>query len=147
MRLIVLALAASMALAGCLSDSTNSSGVAGPGGSESRASPSDASTVSNNPGAFSWSGAMAFQTDTRTHAWVNPVPLASVSWSGAVGGGSFVLTITDQAGTVVYERTIDGTQAGAFDQPSTPGLPGTWTITAELSDFTGSMALSINSGP
>ncbi len=128
------------ALAGCVDNPVNS-------GSEQSVEPYDASSKSNQPSSFSYSGAMALQSKAEDVAWTNPAPRAQVSWSGAVAEGSFTLTITDQSGDrVVYERVVDGSGAGTFQETSDLGVPGEWTLTFAFEGFTGTMDLSVGSG-
>lgn len=128
------------ALAGCTDNPVNS-------GSEQSAEPFDASSKSNQPGSFSYSGAMALQTKSEDVAWTSPAPRAQVSWSGAVAEGSFTMTVSDHSGErVVYEKTIDGTVAGTFQESTDLGVPGEWTLSFEFQSFTGTMDLSVQSG-
>lgn len=127
-------------LAGCTDNPVNT-------GSERSAEPFDASSKNNAPGSFSYEGAMALQTKSDEVAWTNPAPRAAIGWSGAVAEGSFTMTITDHSGErVVYERTVDGTITGTFQETSDLGVPGEWTLSFEFQGFTGTMDLSITSG-
>lgn len=141
-RILLIAglLVALPALAGCTDNPVNM-------GSEQSAEPFDASSKNNAPGSFSYEGAMALQTKSDEVAWTNPAPRAAIQWSGAVAEGSFTMTITDHSGErVVYEKTIDGTIAGTFQEESDLGVPGEWILTFEFQGFTGTMDLSVTSG-
>ncbi len=128
------------ALAGCTGNPVNT-------GSEQSAEPFDRSSKSNAPGSFSYENAMGLQTKSEEVAWTNPAPRAMIGWSGAVADGSFTMTITDHSGErVVYEKTIDGTVTGTFQEASDLGVPGEWTLSFEFQGFTGTMDLSVTSG-
>lgn len=127
-------------LAGCTDGGLNM-------GREQSVEPFDASSKSNSPGSFSYSGAMALQTKSEDVAWTNPAPRAAVQWSGAVANGSFTMTITDHSEErVVYQRTVDGAVTGTFQESTDLGVPGEWTLSFEFQRFTGTLDLSINSG-
>lgn len=154
-RAVALALLLGLAgLAGCIGTdgTTETNDTSGPTGDQETTSESDgrsydSSSKSNQPGNFAYSGAMGNQDRTENVTWTNPAPRAQISWSGSVSQGSFTLTITDVTGeNVVYERTIDATTSGAIHESTNVGVPGPWTLTFEFQGFTGSMALSIQSG-
>lgn len=106
----------------------------------------DSSSQSNQPGSFSYQGAMGNQDKTENVTWTNPTARAQIAWQGSASSGSFTLTITDTTGqNVVYEKTIDGTTSGQVYEASGPGVPGQWILTFDFQGFTGSMQLSIQS--
>ena len=72
-------------------------------------------------------------TDRRGYDWENTGTQATIDISQAISGGSAFLTITDGAGTVLYENDVADDQDG-----TTPGgVAGTWRIEVVLSRTTG----------
>ena len=72
-------------------------------------------------------------SDRRDYDWENTGTRATVDISEAITGGSAILTISDAAGTVMYEADI----AEDGDAITPVGLSGTWRIKVVLSRTTG----------
>jgi hypothetical protein len=103
------------------------------------------SSVSNNPGSFSYSGQALAKTTTETHLWQNPSGAAYVMWSGQTGTGTLVLTIQDACAEEVYRREVGaGQQSGAMES-TTRAMPGEWLLTFEFTAYSGQMGLQVSS--
>lgn len=75
-------------------------------------------------------------SQTLSFEWTNTGTQANVDQSGAITGGSAILTIRDGAGAQVYTRSL--AQTGSFQTPA-GGSVGTWTITVSLSSASGTL--------
>jgi hypothetical protein len=104
------------------------------------------SGVSDQPGAFSYSGQVAARTQKESYAWENGATGAMVMWSGQGSTGTFTLTILDACSAQTYQKDFSGAGQGATSESSSPGAPGTWLITLDFKLFTGQMGLSVTSG-
>ena len=72
-------------------------------------------------------------TDRRDYEWENTGAQATIDISQAISSGSAILTISDAAGTVMYENDVADDEDG-----TTPvGVAGTWRIKVVLSRTTG----------
>ncbi|HEV8359283.1 MAG TPA: hypothetical protein VGR28_02390 [Candidatus Thermoplasmatota archaeon] len=135
---VVALLVGAATLAGC----TNAgfSGNAGTYGG-----PNGGASVSNNPGTFGYSGGVADKSGAERYTWTNGSPTAQVSWSGG-GSGSLSVVLEDAAGKEVFRQTFRGSGGASGAQRSAPGVPGSWHIKLTFSDYSGGLALSIQSG-
>ena len=83
-------------------------------------------------------------TGTKTYEWTNPQAQATVHHATTtLGAGSASIRITDAAGTLVYSSALlsEGTQ------PTTKGVPGTWTIVLTMTGYTGTLGFQVLAGP
>ena len=92
--------------------------------------------VTNATDSFQWqASAMDNVSQTLTYTWQNTGTTANIDQSGSLTGGSATLTITDNAGTEVYMRSMGET--GTFQ--TTSGAAGMWTIEVVLSGAKGTL--------
>ncbi len=90
--------------------------------------------VINNADAFQFQITDAANvTTTLSYSWTNTGTRASIDHSTALTDGSATVTILDNDDTQVY---TSGLVASATDA-SDVGVPGTWTVTVVLTDFSG----------
>jgi hypothetical protein len=103
-------------------------------GSDNVLGPDNQVQVSNNADTFEWqASSMDNVSQTLSYDWTMTGTTADVNQSSAVTGGSATLTVTDDAGTVVYTANLS--QNGTFTTDA--GVPGTWTVEVRLSGTSG----------
>lgn len=164
---MLVCVAASLALAGCIelpeerSDAATNDGeerftradVSAPtcrpldysGGFGGGQGPGSQSGVSNTPGAFSYGGQVLARTTTETYAWMNPSPGVAVSWGGQSLTGWLTLRVYDACDELVVEETVQMlSQQGGFSMPA-DGTAGEWRIELAFQVYSGQMGLSITS--
>lgn len=72
-------------------------------------------------------------SQTLDYSWQNTGTQATIDISQAITSGTALLTITDAAGTVVYQEDI----ADDSDGQTTVGVAGAWTISVVLDGVNG----------
>lgn len=101
--------------------------------------------TTNEPGTFDadWTGAGGSSAESFT--WTNNQGAAEYSMDiTATGGGSADVTIEDADGEVVREFGLTaGVGDDSLDGITSVGATGEWTITIELTDFSGDGSVSI----
>lgn len=103
-------------------------------GSDNVLGPDNQVQVSNNADTFEWqASSMDNVSQTLSYDWTMTGTTANVNQSSAVTGGSATLTVTDDAGTVVYTANLS--QNGTFTTDA--GVAGTWTVEVRLSGTSG----------
>jgi len=103
-------------------------------GSDNVLGPDNQVQVSNNADTFEWqASSMDNVSQTLSYDWTMTGTTADVNQSSAVTGGSATLTVTDDAGTVVYTANLS--QNGTFTTDA--GVAGTWTVEVRLSGTSG----------
>ena len=159
-RLLVTLILLSAASAGCLAPgATNGHDAAGADGPGSDADagechPMDVSTnnqgvdagsqatVSNQPGAFSYSRSGVVTAASHAYPWENPSGAATFSGS-LTGAGRITIQAYDACGQLVMERTlIAGTQASS--ESFLAGKAGEWVIQIGFEAFSGSVSFSLS---
>ena len=91
--------------------------------------------VSNETGTFQFQATATDVTETLTYNWINPGTRANVNQSGTLTGGAATLTILDDAGTLVYTRSLADTDTFETDN----GVTGTWVIQVQLTGASGAL--------
>ncbi|HEX6307087.1 MAG TPA: hypothetical protein VFZ69_02800 [Longimicrobiales bacterium] len=92
--------------------------------------------VANLPDNFQFQAtAVTHVTQTVTYNWQNSGTTANVDQSGSITGGSAILRVRDDTGTLVY--TGDLTSTGSFT--SSVGTSGVWTIQLVLTNVSGNL--------
>ena len=103
-------------------------------GSDNILGPDNQLQVSNNPDTFEWQATSLDKvSQTVSYDWTMTGTTANVNQSSAVTGGSATLTVTDDAGTVVYTASLG--QNGTFTTDA--GVAGTWTVEVRLNGTSG----------
>ncbi|MBE0593144.1 MAG: hypothetical protein IH616_12160 [Gemmatimonadales bacterium] len=103
-------------------------------GSDNVLGPDNQVQVSNNADTFEWQATnMDNVSQTLSYDWTMTGTTADVNQSSAVTGGSATLTVTDDAGTVVYTASLG--QNGTFTTDA--GVAGTWTVEVRLNGTSG----------
>jgi len=103
-------------------------------GSDNVLGPDNQVQVSNNADTFEWqASSMDNVSQTLSYDWTMTGTTANVNQSSAVTGGSATLTVTDDAGTVVYTANLS--QNGTFTTDA--GVAGTWTVEVRLNGTSG----------
>lgn len=141
-----LALLAALVLSGC---ATNGQTALDPGSPGSPTYPggvqhTDQTSVSNQPDSFTLSGNAAHKTGSDPYAWQVSKTSAQVVYSVSVAGGQLNLTLTDQLGRVVYQHTLRAGEQAQGTQATQVGIPGSWNVRLDWSDFTGSISLQVS---
>lgn len=92
-------------------------------------------SVNNQSGDVKGNGGSATKTWTFTNS------NATAGWDMTINdatSGSFNLTLQDDAGTVVLDKTLTANSgASAADGTTAEGVPGEWTATVTLTNFDG----------
>lgn len=92
--------------------------------------------VSNQPGIFEWQVTALDQvTQTLTYTWENPGTAANVDQSSSLGAGNATVEVRDDAGTVVYTRSL--AENGTFQ--TAVGITGSWTVTVTINGASGTL--------
>ena len=103
-------------------------------GSDNVLGPGNQVQVSNNADTFEWQASNMDQgSQTPSYDWTMTGTTADVNQSSAITGGSATLTVTDDAGTVVYTANLS--QNGTFT--TDVGVAGTWTVEVRLNGTSG----------
>ncbi len=103
-------------------------------GSDNVLGPGNQVQVSNNADTFEWQASNMDQvSQTLSYDWTMTGTTADVNQSSAITGGSATLTVTDDAGTVVYTANLS--QNGTFT--TDVGVAGTWTVEVRLNGTSG----------
>ena len=103
-------------------------------GSDNILGPDNQLQVSNNPDTFEWQATSLDKvSQTVSYDWTMTGTTANVNQSSAVTGGSATLTVTDDAGTVVYTASLG--QNGTFTTDA--GVAGTWTVEVRMNGTNG----------
>ena len=74
-------------------------------------------------------------TWTFVYTWANSGDSATVNQATTVTGGSAVVRIADKNGTQLYSQSLGAN--GTFGM--TKGVAGNWTITVELTNYSGTL--------
>lgn len=72
---------------------------------------------------------------TRGYSWSNTGTRATINHSTTTSGGTAWLTIRDAAGTTVYDKQL----VPSLNEPTAPGVAGTWTIQLRLAGYSGTL--------
>ena len=78
-------------------------------------------------------------TQTFSYRWDNTGTQATVITTDGISSGSAILTVEDDAGTVVYQDDI----ANDVDADTAVGIAGTWRIEIDIQNVTGHFTVSI----
>jgi hypothetical protein len=74
-------------------------------------------------------------TQDLSYTWENTGTQATIDISQAITGGSAILTITDDAGSVVHQEDLRNDN----DTDTAVGVAGTWSIELQLSGASGTL--------
>lgn len=106
-------------------------------GSDNVLGPANNVEVANNPDNFALqASALDNVSQTLSYQWTMTGAVANVDQSGSITGGSATLTIRDQNGAEVYNRSL--AETGTF-QTTAGGAAGTWTISVRLNGASGTL--------
>ncbi len=85
---------------------------------------------------------------SRSFIWNNNLNTADYNADiTATSGGTFRMTVEDSEGSVVLDRTIaGGTEPDSIGGVTSLGASGIWTVTIEVTDFTGDGSFSLSEG-
>lgn len=87
-------------------------------------------------------------TATRIFSWNNNLSTADYNADiTATTEGSFRMIVEDSEGIVVLNRSIQGgTEPDSIDGVTSAGTSGIWTVTIEVTSFTGDGSFSMSEG-
>jgi hypothetical protein len=85
---------------------------------------------------------------SRSFIWNNSLNTADYNADiTATLEGIFRMTVEDSEGSVVLDRTIDGgTEPDTIGGVTSSGASGIWTVTIQVTDFTGDGSFSLSEG-
>ena len=85
---------------------------------------------------------------TRIFSWNNNLSTADYNADiTATSEGSFRMIVEDSEGSVVLDRSIQGsTEPDSIDGVTSAGTSGIWTVTIEVTSFTGDGSFSLSEG-
>lgn len=85
---------------------------------------------------------------SRSFIWNNNLNTADFNADiTATTIGTFRMTMEDSEGSVVIDRTIDGgTEPDTIGGVTSTGASGIWTVTIQVTDFTGDGSFSMSEG-
>ena len=78
-------------------------------------------------------------TQTLSYRWENTGTQATVIITDGISSGSAILTIEDDAGTVVHQEDI----ADDNDTDTAVGVAGSWRIEIDIQNLTGNFTVSV----
>ena len=87
-------------------------------------------------------------TTSRIFSWNNNLTTADYNADiTATSEGSFQMIVKDSEGTEVLNRTIQGgTEPDSFSGVTAAGVSGIWTVTINVTNFTGDGSFSLSEG-
>ncbi len=87
-------------------------------------------------------------TATRVFSWNNNLSTADYNADiTATTAGSFRMIVEDSEGVVVLDRSLQGgTEPDSFGGVTSTGASGIWTVTIEVTNFTGDGSFSMSEG-
>ncbi|MBT8282537.1 MAG: hypothetical protein KJO86_02275 [Muriicola sp.] len=87
-------------------------------------------------------------TAIRVFSWNNNLSTADYNADiTATSDGSFRIIVEDSEGIVVLDRSIQGgTEPDSIDGVTSSGSSGIWTVTIEVTNFTGDGSFSMSEG-
>jgi hypothetical protein len=87
-------------------------------------------------------------TAIRVFSWNNNLSTADYNADiTATSEGSFRMIVEDSEGSVVLDRSIQGsTEPDSIDGVTSAGTSGIWTVTIEVTNFTGDGSFSMSEG-
>ncbi|WP_299118955.1 hypothetical protein [uncultured Winogradskyella sp.] len=85
---------------------------------------------------------------SRTISWTNTLATADYNADiTATASGTFQIVVTDDNGTVVLDKTLNGAnEPDSIDGVTNSGEPGNWTVTIILTSFNGDGSYSLSAG-
>jgi hypothetical protein len=85
---------------------------------------------------------------SRSFIWNNNLNTADYNADiTATSQGTFVMIVKDSGGNIVLNRTINGaTEPDSIDGVTSSGTSGIWTVTIQVTDFTGDGSFSLSEG-
>ncbi len=87
-------------------------------------------------------------SDSRSFIWNNNLNTADYNADiTASTVGTFQITVEDSEGSIVLNRTIDGgTEPDTIGGVTSLGVSGIWTVTIQVTNFTGDGSFSLSEG-
>lgn len=87
-------------------------------------------------------------TDSRSFIWNNNLTTADYNADiTATTVGTFQITVEDSEGSIVLNSTIDGgTEPDTIGGVTASGVSGIWTVTIQVTNFTGDGSFSLSEG-
>jgi hypothetical protein len=87
-------------------------------------------------------------SDSRSFIWNNNLNTADYNADiTASTVGTFQITVEDSEGSIVLNRTIDGgTEPDTIGGVTSSGVSGIWTVTIQVTNFTGDGSFSLSEG-
>ncbi|MHB8586078.1 MAG: hypothetical protein ACYDDF_09645 [Thermoplasmatota archaeon] len=110
------------------------------------ANPSPGSNVSgcsSSTNQVSFGGEFASNSGVDNCSFTNSDPKGAVSLGGQVSAGSVAVTIKDASGITVFSQTFSQGNSGT-NTDTAVGAPGTWTVTFQMSGYTGNMGITVS---
>ncbi len=92
--------------------------------------------IANNQDSFQLQATgVSYVSTTLVYAWRNSGTQATINHSTTTTTGSTLLVIKDSVGTTVYSKAL----VPSLNEPTSVGVPGTWSITLTLSNYSGTL--------
>lgn len=141
---------ASTVFVGCSNDVDDTFARVSVNGTELTATPSD--FVVGDRSDFNGDVDASFTgnggTAIRVFSWNNNLTTADYNADiTATSEGSFQITVRDADATVVLDRTIQGgAEPDSIDGVTSAGVSGIWTVTIEVTNFSGDGSFSLSEG-
>lgn len=130
---VVSAAAVVLLLSGCV-------GSFGPQG----ASTYDSSTVVNRTDQFVLSGSVGNLTKDTSYTWQTTRGHPTASWSGYLSSGKMTMTVRDQLGQTLYQRTYTTATSSSGSEQLSGTVGGSWTITVRYEAATASLSFNLD---
>ncbi len=85
---------------------------------------------------------------TRSFIWNNKLNTADYNADiTSASQGTFIMIVEDSEGNIVLNRTINGgTEPDTIGGVTTSGASGIWTVTIQVTNFTGNGSFSLSEG-
>nr|WP_299342441.1 hypothetical protein [Allomuricauda sp.] len=147
---LIFTVVASTAFVGCSNDDDDTFARVSINGTELTATPSDFVVGDRSDfngdidASFTGNGGSAI----RVFSWNNNLTTADYNADiTATSEGSFQITVRDADAAVVLDRTIQGgAEPDSIDGVTSAGVSGIWTVTIEVSNFSGDGSFSLSEG-
>lgn len=103
----------------------------------------DSSVVVDHPDQFVLSGSVGNFSKDTTYTWHTSSGHPTATWSGYVSAGSVAVTVRDQLGQTLYQRTYTTGSASSGNEPLSGTVGGDWTVRIQYQHATASLSLTL----
>ena len=103
----------------------------------------DSSSIVNRTNQFVLSGSVGNFSKDSTYTWQTSQSHPTASWSGYTSAGSVTITVKDQLGQTLYQRTHSSSSSSTGSEQLAGTVGGDWTIRIQFQAATASLSFSL----